>query len=144
MLAQADSWWALVRLQDQTMITVDTEMTQRFGIDGAAPFALRRPKGRAQEVGEAFPVQRFDLDTNGHVNNGRFAEIACAYVPEPSRIRELMIEYKHSGHLGAEIVPAYTVGEDGVYVCLSRQEDGQPYIKMRVSYAETPEGRENI
>ena len=55
-----------------------------------------------------------------------------------------MIEYKHSGHLGEEIVPAYTVGEDGVYVCLSRQEDGQPYIKMRVSYAETPEGRENI
>lgn len=134
MLAQANSWWALIRLSDQTMVDTPPEMAEAFGVDGKPPFSLRRPRGKTQMTEEAFPVHRFDIDTNGHVNNSRFAEMACAYVPQPERIREWMIEYKHPGFLGEKIVPSYTADGTGVYVCLSCQEDERLYIKMQVQY----------
>lgn len=132
-LAQADSWWALLRLSDQTMVKPEPAMTEAFGVGGRPFFTLRRPKGSADCVQTEFPVTRFDIDTNDHVNNSRFAEMACSYVPEMGRVRELMIEYKHPAHLGDWIVPAFSLSEDGAYVCLS-QRDGTPYVKMKVQY----------
>jgi len=132
-LAEADSWWALLRLSDQIMVKPSQEMVDAFGVGGKPFFALKRPRGTAEKTESEFPVTRFDIDTNGHVNNSRFAEMACSYVPQMARVRELMIEYKHPAHLGDWIVPSYTASEDGTYVCLS-QKDGTPYVKMRAQY----------
>lgn len=133
-LAEADSWWALIHLADQSMAEVSPEMAAAYNPDGQAPFTLRRPRGKAEITEEAFPVHRFDIDTNEHVNNSRFAEMAFAYVPNLAKVKEFMVEYKHSGYLGEMIVTSHASNDDGVYVCLSRQSDDQIYIKMQVKY----------
>ena len=132
-LAEADSWWALLRQSDQTMADVPSEMAEAFQAGGKAPFSLHRPRGKAQMTEEAFPVSRFDIDTNGHVNNSRFAEMACSFVPDLSRVEEVMVEYKHSAHLGDHILPSFACGEEGAYVLLSSPEN-LLYVKMQVKY----------
>lgn len=64
---------------------------------------VRVPAGG--EVMEAFPVGERHLDTNGHVNNGQYIEMAQPYLAggtHPSRIRA---EYKKQALLGDLIVP---------------------------------------
>ena len=132
-LAEADSWWALLRQSDQTMADVSPEMADAFRVSGKAPFPLHRPRGKEQVTEEAFPVSRFDIDTNGHVNNSRFAEMACSFVPDLSCVEEVMVEYKHSAHLGDHILPSFECGEEGAYVSLSSSEN-LLYVKMQVKY----------
>ncbi len=134
-LAEADSWWALLRQSDQTMVEVPAEMAEAFQVGGEASFPLRRPRGKGRQTEEAFPVSRFDIDTNGHVNNSRFAEMACSFVPDLSRVGEVMVEYKHSAHLGDHIAPSFVCSEEGAFVSLASPE-GLLYVKMQVSYKE--------
>lgn len=47
-LAEADSWWALLRQSDQTMADVSPEMADAFRVSGKAPFPLHRPRGKEQ------------------------------------------------------------------------------------------------
>ena len=64
------------------------------------------------EAGEPFAVQKHHLDTNHHVNNGPYIQMAREYVPEGFPIRQMRAEYKKSALLGNMINPV-TAFEDG-------------------------------
>lgn len=51
-------------------------------------------------------VERHHLDTNFHVNNAQYVELAREYLPENFTIRRLRAEYKKAAVLGDEMVPA--------------------------------------
>ena len=95
---------------------------------------MKRPGGEADMQAAPVVFSPADIDTNGHVNNIRFAEMAFSYVPSLQNIREFRIEYRNSGHLGETMTPTYSHADDHAYVCLMGQE--KPYVKMEVFYGD--------
>ena len=63
-------------------------------------------------------VARHHLDTNHHVNNARYVEIARELLPEDTAVREIRVEYKKAAVLGDCIVPRVTKTEDKYLIAL--------------------------
>lgn len=70
------------------------------------------------EEKERIRVSRHQLDTNHHVNNARYVEMAKERLPESLTVRELRAEYKKAAVLGDYIIPRVTKSEDGYITAL--------------------------
>ena len=71
-------------------------------------------------------VARHHIDTNHHVNNAQYVEIAREVLPERMRIRELRAEYKKAALLGDVIIPRMSCADD-VYTVALCDGEGAPY-----------------
>ena len=54
---------------------------------------------------EPFPVRRYHIDTNEHVNNCQYVQMAMEMLDQERVIRQVRVEYKKSAVLGDMIVP---------------------------------------
>jgi acyl-ACP thioesterase len=60
------------------------------------------PEG-AIEV-DTFPVHKYHIDTNVHVNNSKYIELACEALPDDFEVKKLRVEYKKAAVLGDRMV----------------------------------------
>lgn len=90
-------------------------------------YAPRRiPLPDVYEEAEPIPVVRHHIDTNHHVNNAMYVEIAREALTEDTKIRELRVEYKKAAVLGDIITPRISrQGEE--YTVVLCGNDGTPY-----------------
>ena len=58
-----------------------------------APRKIVLPK--ELEDGESFPVRRHQIDTNEHVNNCQYVQMALEILPEDMKIGQLRVDYKN-------------------------------------------------
>ena len=89
-----------------------------------APRKIVLPK--ELEDGESFPVRRHQIDTNEHVNNCQYIQMAIDVVPECERAGQIRVEYKKSAVMGDIIYPKMAVEEQRKIVELCDAE-GNPY-----------------
>ena len=89
-----------------------------------APRKIVLPK--ELEDGESFPVRRHQIDTNEHVNNCQYIQMAIDVVPECERAGQIQVEYKKSAVMGDIIYPKMAVEEQRKIVELCDAE-GNPY-----------------
>ena len=66
------------------------------------------------------------IDTNHHVNNAQYVDMAREALPENTRIQELRVEYKKAAVQGDEIVP-YVSREGSDYTVALCDEEETPY-----------------
>ena len=71
-------------------------------------------------------VSRHHLDTNHHVNNARYVEIARESLPQEISVKELRVEYKKAAVLGDYMIPRVSRTEEG-YVTALYSDQGAPY-----------------
>ena len=96
-------------------------------------YASRKvPMPKEGETKEPFAVQKHHLDTNHHVNNGQYIQMAREYVPENFPIHQMRAEYKKSALLGDMIYPVVAL-EDGRYTVGLCDELGRPYAVVELS-----------
>ncbi len=81
------------------------------------------------EEKEPIRVHKFFIDTNQHMNNGKYVMIAEEYLPEGFDIREIRVEYKKAAVLGDVLYPRVTVAEHEVTVVLA-DEKRKPYATV--------------
>lgn len=96
---------------------IDMEYTDRkILVDGE--FTVMQP----------ITVGEYMLDTNHHVNNEKYIEIALAYIPAEASVSRIRVEYKQSAVLGDVIVPQ--IFEDGktITVCLKNKADDTVFV----------------
>ena len=79
---------------------------------------------------EPVAVQRFHIDTNHHVNNGKYVLIAEEYLPEQYPVHSVRVEYKKAAVLGDCLYPQIFTGEGETTVTLS-DENGKPYAVIQ-------------
>lgn len=89
-----------------------------------APRKITVPEGGVQE--EPVVVKKHHLDTNHHVNNGQFVDMAMLYLPEGFAIRQMRAEYKKQAYLD-DVLYVYAVYEEGKCVVSLNDEAGKPY-----------------
>lgn len=73
---------------------------------------------------EPFPVRKYQIDSNRHVNNVEYVKMALEFVDVPEQIRELRVEYKRAAHFGDLLVPVVYRGDRKTQVQLKDIEGG--------------------
>lgn len=75
---------------------------------------------------DTFPVHKYHIDTNAHVNNSRYIELACEALPEDFEVKKLRVEYKKAAVLGDRMVLKRVIEEERIVAELC-DEDGNTY-----------------
>ena len=94
-----------------------------------APRKIALPKERKPK--ESFAVQKHHLDTNHHVNNCQYVQMALEFLPADRQFRQIRVEYKKSAVLGDVIYPKRSREEDRTVIELCA-EDGRPYAVVEL------------
>lgn len=129
-IAKANSIWSLLDTEKGKPATVPEIMIERYT---RAPrlemeYADRKipmPEGGVAQ--EPITVKKHHLDTNHHVNNQQFLDMAMEFLPEGYVIGQVRAEYKKQAFLHDVLVP-YVV-EDGERIVVKLAgEDGGTYV----------------
>ena len=64
-------------------------------------------------------VQRFHIDTNHHMNNGKYILVAEEYLPEDFKTESIRVEYKKAAVLGDLLYPEVYMQQNGVTIVLA-------------------------
>ena len=127
--AFANSLWVYMDIEKGRPAKPSEEETAVYG--KGAPldmeYASRKiplPEEMVQYPG--FPVRKSYIDTNEHVNNCQYVQMAIEAADEDRRIRQLRAEYKRSAVCGDLIVPELGREDGRTVVKLCDRED-KPY-----------------
>lgn len=134
-LAKANSIWSLLDLDRGKPVPVSGEMAQKYGIGEKldmeyAPRKIVVPEGGVS--GETIVVKQHHLDTNHHVNNGQFVNMAMEFLPKDFAIGQLRAEYKKQAFLDDVLLPYVATDENKVVISLT-DEKGAPYVVTEFS-----------
>lgn len=129
-IARANSIWSLLNTETGKPAAVPEIMIERYT---RAPrlemnYADRKipvPEGGVAQ--EPITVKKHHLDTNRHVNNQQFLDMAMEFLPEGYGIRQVRAEYKKQAFLHDVLVPYVVEDGDRVVVKLAG-EDGGTYV----------------
>ena len=125
MLAYANSLWTFIDVKTGRPVNVGEEQIKAYELEERLDmnYASRKlPMPKGGETGDPFAVQKHHLDTNHHVNNGQYIQMAREYVPEDFRIRQMRAEYKQQARLNDVIIPQKSVGQDKITVLLNNEK----------------------
>lgn len=128
-LAKANSLWSLLdmttgRPKNPTdRMLAGYEVAQRLPMEYASRKITLPQNGIFQE---AIVVKKHHLDTNHHVNNGQYVNIALDYLPGDFEIGQLCAEYRQQAFLDDVFRPYVAERENGWMVALMDEAD-KPY-----------------
>ena len=137
-LVRADSLWFMYDDATGRPIRPPAEEVAPYqaDLDQDAPLDLPPIQRRIPVEGEGAPaapvtVTRAHIDTNHHVNNAQYVDMALGALPEKMRVARLDVQYCEAARLGDVIYPCVHDIEGGHVVSLAN-EQGSPYAVVRV------------
>ena len=80
-------------------------------------------------VQEPIVVRQHCIDTNHHVNNGQYIQLALDYLPADLRWKRVRAEYRKAAVLGDQMIPRVLSNEAGYFVVMEDKE-GNPFVNM--------------
>jgi acyl-ACP thioesterase len=129
-IAYANSIWVYTDTETLAPAVLDDDEVEIYGrsprIDmNYAPRKIRAPKEFEEQ--SSFPIIKAHIDTNHHVNNAQYIELAEEYLPEDFQIHQIRAEYKHSAILHDQIYPRVSKADHCCTVQLCDAK-GIPYV----------------
>ncbi|MBQ3126564.1 MAG: hypothetical protein IJC15_05780 [Clostridia bacterium] len=142
--AEAMSVWALVDLETRRPIRA-SEFTYNFSgdlpLDIELPRRIRFPAA-PEIVGERRVVYS-DCDYNGHINNTRYPDLLCDFLPagEARRVKDVVINFLGEAPLGDTLTVFRTPDPErnGRYLFRTRRADGSTNIEAVLTLAANPQ-----
>ena len=134
MTACANSVWVYMDIEKGRPAKPGEDETKAYG-EGEplkmeyAPRKIALPKDA--EPMDAFPVRKYHIDTNEHVNNCQYVQMALEVLKERMEVRQLRVEYKRSAVYGDVIYPRTAYEQDRTVVELC-DEAGKPYAVVEL------------
>lgn len=131
-LAKANSLWSHFNMQTGKVMVPAPEAIEGYVLGNPiemdyAPRKIVIPKGGVRE--EPIVVRKYHLDTNHHVNNGQFVNMAMSYLPDNFVIRQMRAEYKKQAFLNDVLHPEVAYSDEKVVVALTDAAD-KPYVTV--------------
>lgn len=137
MLAYANSIWTLLDLKKGRPTRLTPKLMEVYKLEPQLSMncesrKIQLPEG--MEAQEAFPVHKYHIDTNQHVNNGRYVGMAQEYLEEGKQVWKMRAEYRKAAIYGDTIYP-YIKEQEKVTVVNLADGEGNPYaiIELEVS-----------
>lgn len=128
-LAYANSMWFFMDTEKGRPTRPEPEDIESYGVEEPLPMEYKDRKIKLPEnVTECqpFPIRRYHIDTNEHVNNAQYVQMAMEFLPRDREVKELRVEYKLAAVLGDMIYPKLAVEEERSVVELC-DKDGALY-----------------
>ena len=138
-VAEATSVWALVSLKDGSLVKVED---MPYHIEPEAPITLTDlparlklpPFNETEEVGTRRIVYS-DIDYNGHMNNTRYPDMICDFLPEmrESRMTGMVLSYRKEAVFAHTLRVFRQKTEEGYLVCTVDEEGSvctEAFVKL--------------
>lgn len=128
-LVYANSNWIFVNTETGKPVRIPDEVANAYELGEPYPmeYAARKiPMPKHLEAKEPFAVHRFCIDSNHHVNNGKYVLMAEEFLPEQFLVSELRVEYRKAAVLGDIMYPFVENTEEKIAVVLADKEKS-PY-----------------
>ena len=140
-LVRSNSVWVLMDLENQVPVKIPDMIHETYEISEKLdmeylPRKLKLPETPVVFTSK-FTVERFALDSNGHMNNAWYVRLAGTAVPPEAKDRNLAricVEYKKQARLGDEIILETYGMDDGFFIDM-RGKDGISYAIYYGRYA---------
>lgn len=129
-VAKANSLWTLLNTNTSKPNPVTEDMIQGYGLGERIEMEYAPRKIAVLQGGviqEPIIVKKHNIDTNHHVNNQQFVDIAMDFLPEEFTVGQLRAEYKKQAFLGDVLTP-YVAEEDGRMLISLTNSAGLPYV----------------
>lgn len=133
-LASANSIWTFFDTEEARPARPGDEDIEPYGIETPLEMDYEGRKIRLPEVAKtlpSFPVRRAHIDTNEHVNNCQYIQMAVDLLPEDIPVHKLRVDYKKSAVMGDTIFPEISKEEERTVVKLC-DESGTPYVVVEL------------
>lgn len=107
-LAKAYAVWVYMDMMKGRPVRLPKEEADAYGIEPALDMKIESRKVAVPErleERESFPVRKHHIDTNEHVNNCQYVQMALEILPEDMKIGQLRVDYKKSAVYGDIIYP---------------------------------------
>lgn len=144
-LVRAESIWFFCDTEKMVPVRVMPEDVAAYGNEealdlGKAPRKILIPE--EYEEGISVTIATHHLDTNHHVNNAQYVDIAREAVPCTKMVKGIRADYKKAAVLGEILVPRVTkTGEDEWTVVLA-DEAGEVRAVVWLQYGEHKSNKE--
>ncbi len=135
-IAKAASIWTLIDFKQMKPCKPDEEILAGYplGEKLAMEYAPRKiaveGDGKAEQ---AHTVYRAQIDTNHHLNNSEYINLAYAYLPEGVWVKQMRAEYKRQAYLGDKLFPVLHE-QDGKLQVQLNDESGAAYAVVEFCY----------
>ncbi len=131
-LAVANTLWSLLDMDTGKPVAPSQELLDSYHVEERlemdyAPRKISIPEGGVRR--EPIVVKKHHLDTNHHVNNGQYVDMAMEFVPENFEIGQLRAEYKMQAFLDDTLYP-YVTGDSEKCVINLTDAEGKTYVSV--------------
>ncbi len=131
----ANSLWVYINYETKKPTRIPEEVASLYDDVIQKPLEFewsdRKIKAEGNYVEEApIIVPRFFIDTNEHMNNGKYILTAEAYLPTGFEVERVRAEYRKAAVLGDVLYPMIYKEEDVITVVLA-DEERKPYAVIQ-------------
>lgn len=139
-VASASSTWALVDINNKTLVRGDESMDKFYPIDTPMDESILPKKVRIKrdapltQIGER-RIMFSDIDYNMHMNNTKYPDMVFDFLPqrEEKYISEISLSYVKEAHYGDTIsVNLVSVDENGYYEVVTKNSAGERCLECKV------------
>lgn len=134
-LVNANSLWVFTDTESGKPVRVEPKDIEPYGREPQIEMIDYGRKIKPEGEGEAkkpLAVRKYHIDTNGHVNNAVYVQLAMEYLAE-ERVNVLRAEYKKAAVYGDIICPVVYRTEHKLTVELN-DESGASFAKVQFLY----------
>lgn len=134
-LVKANSIWVYMDLECMRPVRISEELLEAYRneledeLDGDWSKGKLKITPEQMEKMEALPripVTKNYIDTNHHMNNGKYVQVAEQYLPDNFKVKRLRVEYKKAATLGNMLYPKVIKTADRV-ICMLVSEEERTY-----------------
>lgn len=126
-IAYANSVWLYMDTEKMIPVRVNQEQAEKYHIEEKLHMEYADMKILIPEVPAVscpvYHVQNYQIDTNGHVNNGQYLNMAYAAIGEEISVKQMRAEYKKSAKAGDLIQPVVYKTQNYYVVALNNEEN---------------------
>lgn len=136
LIATADTTWALVSLADKQLCRVDSfalGSVHDAPIDIGLPERFRVPKSDLLQLLGERKIVYSDLDYNMHMNNTKYADMLCDFLPyeKIGSLRGISLSYLHEAAFG-DTIRVYCHSEDKKYSFRTINQNGVVCLEAEI------------
>ena len=133
-IACANSIWVFMDLEKGRPCRPAEEDIAPYGVNEPLDMPYEDRKISVPEVFEDrewFPVRKYHIDTNEHVNNYQYVQMALEMLSGDISVRQVRVDYKKSAVLGDIMYPG-VAQDQGRIVTELRDENKRPYAVIEM------------
>lgn len=140
-IVMANSVWTFMDMEKLRPAKIDEKFLEVYTLEEPLPMEYLVRKIEVPENGEEewnvrqlapIKVREYHLDSNMHVNNGQYVQIASGFLPKDKQYNRLRAEYRKQAVLGDEMFPS-VYEKDGICIVALRDGEKKPYAIMEAS-----------